>query len=110
MSIFLVALNMRPAVTAIGPLFNVLMINLHVSNTSMSFLTSIPVFLHGFICSFCCTISAQAWHKISNRAINGYSCLRKWAALIPRKLSFISGYKFCSWLGHCDDWPYIKCV
>ncbi len=47
MSIFFVALNMRPAVTGIGPLFNVLMTNLEVSNTSMSFLTSIPVFCMG---------------------------------------------------------------
>ncbi|KAB0442923.1 MFS transporter [Lysinibacillus fusiformis] len=46
-SIFFVALNMRPAVTGIGPLFNVLMTNLQVSNTSMSFLTSIPVFCMG---------------------------------------------------------------
>jgi len=46
-SIFFVALNMRPAVTAIGPLFNVLMDSLHVSNTQMSLLTSIPVFCMG---------------------------------------------------------------
>ncbi|MGK4115480.1 MFS transporter [Lysinibacillus capsici] len=46
-SIFFVALNMRPAVTGIGPLFNVLMTSLHVSNTSMSFLTAIPVFCMG---------------------------------------------------------------
>lgn len=38
---------MRPAVTGIGPLFNVLMTSLHVSNTSMSFLTAIPVFCMG---------------------------------------------------------------
>ncbi|MFJ7666566.1 CynX/NimT family MFS transporter [Lysinibacillus sp. NPDC097195] len=46
-SIFFVALNMRPAVTAIGPLFNVLMESLHVSNLQMSLLTSIPVFCMG---------------------------------------------------------------
>ena len=46
-SIFLVALNMRPAVTAIGPLFTILMESLHVSNTQMSLLTSIPVFCMG---------------------------------------------------------------
>lgn len=46
-SIFLIALNMRPAVTAIGPLFNVLASALHVSNTSISLLTSIPVFCMG---------------------------------------------------------------
>lgn len=46
-SIFFVALNTRPAVTAIGPLFNVLLDALHVSNTQMSLLTSIPVFCMG---------------------------------------------------------------
>ncbi|KEK13347.1 MFS transporter [Lysinibacillus fusiformis] len=46
-SLFFVALNMRPAVTGIGPLYNVLMTNLQVSNTSMSYLTSIPVFCMG---------------------------------------------------------------
>ncbi|MFY0519867.1 CynX/NimT family MFS transporter [Lysinibacillus sp. UGB7] len=46
-SIFLVALNMRPAVTAIGPLFTIMMESLHVSNTQMSLLTSIPVFCMG---------------------------------------------------------------
>jgi len=46
-SIFFVALNMRPAVTGIGPLFNVLAESLHVSNTQMSLLTSIPMFCMG---------------------------------------------------------------
>ncbi|KOS68465.1 transporter [Lysinibacillus contaminans] len=46
-SIFFVALNTRPAVTAIGPLFNVLMESLQVSNTHISLLTSIPVFCMG---------------------------------------------------------------
>ncbi|QGG51672.1 MFS transporter [Lysinibacillus pakistanensis] len=45
--IFFIALNMRPAVTAIGPLYNVLLESLHISNTKMSFLTSIPVFCMG---------------------------------------------------------------
>lgn len=44
---FFIALNMRPAVTAIGPLYNVLLESLHISNTKMSFLTSIPVFCMG---------------------------------------------------------------
>jgi len=45
--IFFIALSMRPAVTAIGPLYNVLLESLHISNTKMSFLTSIPVFCMG---------------------------------------------------------------
>ncbi|MEY9978770.1 CynX/NimT family MFS transporter [Lysinibacillus sp. RC79] len=51
-SIFFVALNMRPAVTGIGPLFNVLLESLHISNTKMSFLTSIPVFCMGLFAPF----------------------------------------------------------
>ncbi|KOS64129.1 MFS transporter [Lysinibacillus agricola] len=51
-SIFFVALNMRPAVTGIGPLFNVLLESLHVSNTKMSYLTSIPVFCMGLFAPF----------------------------------------------------------
>ncbi|MEG0260982.1 MAG: MFS transporter [Lysinibacillus sp.] len=51
-SIFFVALNMRPAVTAIGPLFNVLMDSLQVTNMQMSLLTSIPVFCMGLFAPF----------------------------------------------------------
>ncbi|MGE7926788.1 CynX/NimT family MFS transporter [Lysinibacillus xylanilyticus] len=51
-SIFFVALNLRPAVTGIGPLFNVLLESLHISNTKMSFLTSIPVFCMGLFAPF----------------------------------------------------------
>lgn len=65
MSIFLVALNMRPAVTAIGPLFNVLMINLHVSNTSMSFLTSIPVFCMGLFAPFAVPFQRKLGTKLA---------------------------------------------
>ncbi|WP_427110566.1 CynX/NimT family MFS transporter [Lysinibacillus xylanilyticus] len=51
-SIFFVALNLRPAITGIGPLFNVLLESLHISNTKMSFLTSIPVFCMGLFAPF----------------------------------------------------------
>ncbi|MFF2796443.1 MFS transporter [Lysinibacillus xylanilyticus] len=51
-SIFFVALNLRPVVTGIGPLFNVLLESLHISNTKMSFLTSIPVFCMGLFAPF----------------------------------------------------------
>lgn len=47
LAIFLVSVNLRPAVTSIGPLLNTIMEDLNVSNTQMSLLTSIPVFCMG---------------------------------------------------------------
>ena len=64
-SIFFVALNMRPAVTGIGPLFNVLMSALHVSNTSMSFLTSIPVFCMGLFAPIAVPIQRKLGTKLA---------------------------------------------
>ncbi|UPW85257.1 CynX/NimT family MFS transporter [Lysinibacillus sp. Ag94] len=62
-SIFFVALNMRPAVTGIGPLFNVLLESLHISNTKMSFLTSIPVFCMGLFAPFAVPIQRKLGTK-----------------------------------------------
>ncbi|HAU33939.1 MFS transporter [Lysinibacillus sp. FSL R5-0849] len=64
-SIFFVALNMRPAVTGIGPLYNVLMTNLQVSNTSMSFLTSIPVFCMGLFASIAVPFQRKLGTKLA---------------------------------------------
>jgi len=64
-SIFFMALNMRPAVTGIGPLFNVLMSALHVSNTSMSFLTSIPVFCMGLFAPIAVPIQRKLGTKLA---------------------------------------------
>ena len=62
-SIFFVALNMRPAITGIGPLFNVLLEFLHISNTKMSFLTSIPVFCMGLFAPFAVPIQRKLGTK-----------------------------------------------
>ncbi|MFJ7979874.1 CynX/NimT family MFS transporter [Lysinibacillus xylanilyticus] len=62
-SIFFVALNLRPAVTGIGPLFNILLESLHISNTKMSFLTSIPVFCMGLFAPFAVTLQRKLGTK-----------------------------------------------
>ncbi|MEB2279415.1 MFS transporter [Lysinibacillus xylanilyticus] len=62
-SIFFVALNMRPAITGIGPLFNILLESLHISNTKMSFLTSIPVFCMGLFAPFAVPIQRKLGTK-----------------------------------------------
>lgn len=46
-AIFFVSLNLRPSVTSIGPLLDTIAIDLGVSSTQMSLLTSIPVFCMG---------------------------------------------------------------
>ena len=46
-AIFFVAVNLRPIITSIGPLFNVLLDELPSTNTKVSLLTSIPVFCMG---------------------------------------------------------------
>lgn len=46
-AIFLVSINLRPAVTSVGPLLNTIQADLGVSSTMMSLLTSIPVFCMG---------------------------------------------------------------
>ncbi len=65
---FLVALNMRPAVTAIGPLFTILMESLHVSNTQMSLLTSIPVFCMGLFAPVAVPLQKKAWNEDGDHA------------------------------------------
>lgn len=62
---FFVALNMRPAVTSIGPLFNVLMESLQVSNTQMSLLTSIPVFCMGLFAPVAVPLQRRLGTKFS---------------------------------------------
>lgn len=47
LAIFLVSINLRPAVTSVGPILSTIRESLHVSSTQMSLLTSIPVFCMG---------------------------------------------------------------
>ena len=50
-AIFFVSINLRPAVTSVGPLLNTIADDLSVSSTQMSLLTSIPVFCMGLFAS-----------------------------------------------------------
>lgn len=50
-AIFFVSINLRPAVTSVGPLLNTIADDLAVSSTQMSLLTSIPVFCMGLFAS-----------------------------------------------------------
>lgn len=50
-AIFFVAINLRPAITSIGPLLTTIAADLQVTNTQMSLLTSIPVFCMGVFAS-----------------------------------------------------------
>lgn len=52
LAIFFVALNLRPVITSIGPLFTVLLEDLESTNTKISLLTSIPVFCMGLFAPF----------------------------------------------------------
>lgn len=47
LAIFFVALNLRPVITSVGPLFTVILDDLQSTNTKVSLLTSIPVFCMG---------------------------------------------------------------
>lgn len=46
-AIFIVSLNLRPAITSIGPVLNTIRADLHISGTQVSLLTAIPVFCMG---------------------------------------------------------------
>ena len=46
-SIIFVSINLRPAITSVGPILSTIMDALQVSSTHMSLLTSIPVFCMG---------------------------------------------------------------
>ena len=47
LAIFLIALNLRPAVTSIGPLLETIKKDLHLSNSEVSLLTAVPVICMG---------------------------------------------------------------
>lgn len=52
LAIFLIALNLRPAVTSIGPLLDTIRNDLHLSNSEVSLLTAIPVICMGLFAPF----------------------------------------------------------
>lgn len=47
MAIFFVSLNLRPAISSVGPLLEIIRVDLGLNNTQVSLLTSIPVFCMG---------------------------------------------------------------
>ncbi|PIC69420.1 hypothetical protein CSV77_14110 [Sporosarcina sp. P16b] len=47
LAIFIVALNLRPAITSIGPMLDIIRDDLLLSNTEVSLLTVIPVICMG---------------------------------------------------------------
>ena len=51
-AIFLIALNLRPAITSIGPLLDTIRNDLHLSNSEVSLLTAIPVICMGVFAPF----------------------------------------------------------
>ena len=46
-AIFLIALNLRPAVTSIGPLLDTIRNDLNLTNSEVSLLTAVPVICMG---------------------------------------------------------------
>lgn len=47
MAIFFVSLNLRPAISSVGPLLEIIRVDLALTNSQISLLTSIPVFCMG---------------------------------------------------------------
>lgn len=64
-AIFFVSINLRPAVTSVGPLLNTIMEDLNVSNTQMSLLTSIPVFCMGLFAPLAVPFQKRLGYKWS---------------------------------------------
>ena len=56
------------------------MTSLQVSNTSMSFLTAIPVFVWDYS-HLWLSVSAKNGHEISYHPFSGHPCRREWATL-----------------------------
>lgn len=81
-AIFLIALNLRPAVTSIGPLLDTIRNDLHLTNSEVSLLTAIPVICMGLFAPL-----AVHWlNKFGQRKgisiliiiIGGMTLLRTW--------------------------------
>lgn len=62
-AIFLISLNLRPAVTSVGPILSTVSAALGVSSTQMSLLTSIPVFCMGLFAPLAVPIQRKFGYK-----------------------------------------------
>ncbi|MBD8036012.1 MFS transporter [Solibacillus sp. A46] len=65
LAIFLVSINLRPAVTSVGPILSTIRESLHVSSTQMSLLTSIPVFCMGLFAPLAVPIQKKYGYRLS---------------------------------------------
>lgn len=52
LAIFIISMNLRPAITSVGPLIDTIRKQLSLSNTQVSLLTVIPVICMGIFASF----------------------------------------------------------
>lgn len=64
-AIFLVSINLRPAVTSVGPILSTIQDALNVSSTHMSLLTSIPVFCMGLFAPLAVPIQKKYGYRWS---------------------------------------------
>lgn len=64
-AIFLVSINLRPAVTSVGPILSTIQDALNVSSTHMSLLTSIPVFCMGLFAPIAVPIQKKYGYRWS---------------------------------------------
>lgn len=71
LAIFLVSINLRPAVTSIGPILSTIRDSLHVSSTQMSLLTSIPVFCMGLFAPLAVPIQKKYGYRLSITVLTG---------------------------------------
>jgi CP family cyanate transporter-like MFS transporter len=58
-AIFTIALNMRPAITSIGPMLDVIRLQLSLSNTQVTLLTAVPVICMGVFASLAPILSRK---------------------------------------------------
>lgn len=65
LSIFLVSINLRPAVTSVGPILSTISDALGVTSTQMSLLTSVPVFCMGLFAPLAVPIQKYFGYKWS---------------------------------------------
>lgn len=69
LAIFLVSINLRPAVTSVGPILSTISDSLGVTSTQMSLLTSVPVFCMGLFAPLSVPIQKNFGYKWSIAAL-----------------------------------------
>lgn len=97
-AIFLVSINLRPAVTSVGPILSTIQDALNVSSTHMSLLTSIPVFCMGLFAPLAVPIQKKygyRWSITILTALIGFATVARilyssYSALVIT--SFLAGF------------------